>query len=357
MRKRTTRGAAALLMVMLLAAVSATLLSAWYANQDSQRRSELEREAGRVFAAWVLAAHRASQERQAQLSNTQAVIFQPQVLRGWGTVPVGLPLPRQGTVTLGVIDDGNGVPMAFGILEPRDNVAVRALRMGALDGGLAQLATAGDDTTPMSSHQPALEAALGRSFSGNTLFATADFGIEYLEDTLYRRPQPGRPRLNRMETDLDSGEQDILAAGVVGGRSMTVRGEAVMGGPSRVGGDAEARSLRAGEFEARDLRTAQLEVRNRLLVGRAVTRILTTGALRASRHLEAGSLVSQGELRAASLVVVDRAAITGEFRVRSLDAPELAVDSTLTASGIDTAGIYGPDAVIDTLTTGQCSGC
>ena len=357
MRHRTTRGAAALVMVMGLATISATLLAAWYANQDSERRFALKSHSGRVFAAWVLAAHRASQERPAQLANAQPALLQPQVLRGWGVVPVGLPLPGHGDLTLGVIDDGNGVPMAFGVLEPRRGVAPQFLRLGALDGGLAQIATAGDDTTPMSDHQPVIEAAIGRALPEGALFVTADIGIEYHEDTLYRRSQPGRPRLNRMETDLDVGDEDILAASAVDGRTLTVRRDATVGGPSRVGGDAEARVLRAGELEARDLRTARLEVRNRLQVGRALTRTLATGDLAARAHFEAANLASQGELRAANLVTTGRASLSGEARVRALDANELSVGSTLTATGINATGIYGPDAAIGRLTTGHCSGC
>ena len=93
----------------------------------------LDRAAGRIFAAWFQAAHRASQEHAAAFETTLAgghtIVLTPARLRALGTAPPGLPdAPgRNATFFLGVIADGTrrGIPMAFGVLEP------------SLDGGAA----------------------------------------------------------------------------------------------------------------------------------------------------------------------------------------------------------------------------
>ena len=62
LRLRYRRGAGALVAVLLLAALAGTGLAAHYAAQHSARQMASAFEGGRVFGAWVLAAHRASQE-------------------------------------------------------------------------------------------------------------------------------------------------------------------------------------------------------------------------------------------------------------------------------------------------------
>ena len=60
-RARHGRGAGALLGVLLLAALAGAALTVHYEAQDAKRVLALDRAAGRVFAAWVLTAHRATQ--------------------------------------------------------------------------------------------------------------------------------------------------------------------------------------------------------------------------------------------------------------------------------------------------------
>ena len=60
--RRYRCGAGALVAVLLLAALAGTGLAVHYAAQHAARQTAQAFEAGRVFAAWVLAAHRASQE-------------------------------------------------------------------------------------------------------------------------------------------------------------------------------------------------------------------------------------------------------------------------------------------------------
>ena len=47
-----------------------------------------------------------------------------------------------------------------------------------------------------------MEAHSARPLAVDALYVTADRGLHYRERALYRRAQPGRPWLNRMETDL-----------------------------------------------------------------------------------------------------------------------------------------------------------
>ena len=176
-------------------------------------------EAGRVFGAWVLAAHRASQEQDfsARLALQRSFVLTPAELRGFGAVPPGLPerAGRDASFTVGIMDDGRGqaglppVAMAFGVLEPARTEAAPALRSGAIAAGLAALAEAGSTDTVMADHVPAIEGALGQPLAADTFYVTADAGLRYADAVLYRRPQPGRPGLNRMATALDGDGHDV----------------------------------------------------------------------------------------------------------------------------------------------------
>ena len=114
----------------------------------------LDRAAGRIFATWFRAAHRASQDQAAAFETTLAgghtIVLMPARLRAIGAPPPGLPdAPgRKATFVFGVIPDGttHGVPMAFGVLEPSpDGGAAHgvAIREGALAAGLAGLESVG----------------------------------------------------------------------------------------------------------------------------------------------------------------------------------------------------------------------
>ena len=63
--RRYTCGAGALLGVLLLAAFAGTALTLHYEARGLARGEALDRAAGRVFAAWFRAAHRASQDQAA----------------------------------------------------------------------------------------------------------------------------------------------------------------------------------------------------------------------------------------------------------------------------------------------------
>ena len=81
--RRYRRGAGALVAVLLLATLAGTGLAAHYAAQHAARQTAQAFEAGRVFAAWVLSAHRASQEMDysVRLAVEPAFVPTPATLR------------------------------------------------------------------------------------------------------------------------------------------------------------------------------------------------------------------------------------------------------------------------------------
>ena len=99
--RRHTCGAGALLGVLLLAAFAGTALTLHYEARGLARGEALDRAAGRIFATWFQAAHRASQEQAATFAQTlnigNAVILTPARLRALGTAPPGLPDAPDGT--------------------------------------------------------------------------------------------------------------------------------------------------------------------------------------------------------------------------------------------------------------------
>ena len=368
------RGAAALFGVTAVAAVAGAALTAWYAAHDDARLALLDRESGRVFAWWFLGAHRASQERDfsAQFTTTPAGFTLTPTQIG-GAAPPGLPdrPGKRATATFGLIDDGAGVPMAFGVLEPELASSSPAIRAGALAAGMADLAESGASVSPMTARLPAIAAVLGRPVPAGALYATADFGVRYDEAALYRRSQPGRPWLNRMSTDLDlAGDpaatppvpnRRIVDAGAVSATSTTVSGGVTATTASTARGAASAASVSAAT-----LRPEVLDVRADLVVSRRLTarRVWTTGNLAAASvaatgRLSAGRMTARGAATAASLTAGGPTAVSGALQTDSVtsgsvSAPLLASSGNLALG----AGLSAPHAAISgTLTVQSCDGC
>ena len=360
--RRGVRGAGALVAVLLLAALAGAALAAHYAARGDARGRALDREAGRAFAAWVLAAHRASQERgfAARLAGGTGFALTPAELRGFGAVPPGLPdrTAKDAAFTVGILDDGAGVGMAFGVLEPDRAGALPALREGALAAGLAAVAEAGDAAAPMAARLPAIERALGRSIAADALYVTADAGIRYRDDTLYRRPQPGRPWLNRMETGLDAGGRNLAGAGAVTARAAAVSGDAAAGGAT-VDADVDAARLDARSLEAGELGAAGLAVSADLVIGSArVAGALRTRSAAVAGRLQAAALRTPGRLTAGTLAAAGTATVSGASAVRSLEGEALAVSGRLSARRIAATGAYGPQArVSGAMAAARCDGC
>ena len=364
---RYRAGAGALVAVLLLAALAGTGLAVHYAAEHAARQTASAFHAGRVFGEWVLAVHRATQELDfgARLAVEPAFVLTPAALRGAGAVPPGLPaqVGRDASFTVGVVDDGRGVPgtapvaMAFGVLEPTRPETVPAMRQGAVAAGLAALADAGSARTAMATHVPAIETALGRPLTVDALYVTADAGLRYRDQLLYRRPQPGRPGLNRMETGVGAGGNDVTGVAAAEGVTAQVSEDAEAGGSGAVTGDAGAARLGTESLEAGALGAASLAVSAELLVGRAAAGPVSAGSVSVTGRLEAASLTTAGSLTAETLAAASATAVAGPGSAGTLAGEVLSVSGALRASQIDSSGLHGPDAAIGTLTVGSCGGC
>ena len=365
--RRYRVGAGALVAVLLLAALAGTGLAVHYAAQHAARQMASSFEAGRVFGEWVLAAHRASQEHgfALRLETEPAFVLTPAALRALGAVPPGLPfrVGRDATFTVGIMDDGRGGPgsepvaMAFGVLEPARPEVAPALRSGAVAAGLAALAEAGSAETAMAAHVPAIEAALGRPLAADGLYVTADAGLRYDDRTLYRRAQPGRPGLNRMETTLDAGGHDVTGIADAEGFTASVSRDAEVGASGSVIGDAGAGGVKAGSLEAGALGAALLTVSAELLVGRAVAGPVSAGTAEVNGRLEAASVAVTGELTAATLAVAGATSVSGPSSAQTLAGEMLTASGIMRAVRISSTGLHGPDASIGVLSVGSCGGC
>ena len=379
-RSRHGRGAGAVLGALLLAALAGAALAVHYEARERERAVALDRAAGRVFAAWVTAAHRATQAHadafETALDGSVGVLLTVARLRTLGTAPAGLPARpgRFASMTLGAIADGTGrrgpeeslVPMAFGVLEP-GAARASALRAGALQAGLAALAPGGG--TQMERHRAAIEAALGRPLAANALYVTADRGIRYRERALHRRAQPGRPWLNRMETALemappgatdadDPARRAVTGAAAVSAEEAAVDTDVSVGGNAAVGGGAEAANLAADRVEAGEAAAPALDVAGELVVGVAATGALTAGSAAVTGRIEAGALRTAGALDAAALSVAGAVTVDGAASARDIAGERLQVSGTLAGTGTAAGGVYGPDAhVAGLLTVGSCAGC
>ena len=380
-RGRNGRGAGALLGVMLLAVLAGGGLAVHYETREAARAQALDRAAGRVFAGWVQAAHRATQAHadafETALETQMGILLTVARLRRLGAAPPGLPEKpgRNAVMALGVIPDGTAggvpgrspVPMAFGVLEPDVAARPSAMREGALEAGLAALAPAGGSL--MEAHRPAIEAVLGRSLGPDALWVTADRGLRYRERVLYRRAQPGRPWLNRMETDLamappgtadpaDPARRNIRDAGAVGAEAAEIGTDIAVGGQADIGGRADAASAAAETVEAGDVAGAALRVSADLVVGAAVTGRLEADSVTASGRLEAAALRTVGVLDAAALSVAGTATVQGAAAAREAAGETLGVADALGGGRTAAGGVYGPDATIaGLLTVGSCAGC
>ena len=328
--RRAKLGAGALLAVLLLVVGAAGALAVYYSERADAERRAADREAGRVFALWFQAAHRASQEFSVDDPPGPGSNFTDRVggggfllstaeLRGLGVVPLGLPerAGRGVPFALGIIDDGNGVPMAFGVVEPEGWAHTASLREGALEGGLAQIEDVFGAGSEMHDHVAEIQTVLGRAPSSDALFLTADRGVRYRDGVVYRRAQPGQSRLNRMETALNAGgcgaandePCNLVNGGPVGAEEVSVTPDPSGPVPSKVGGDgkiatwtrvgtpASPSRLEAASFSAVKLSASELGVSRQLVVGSSEPG--TTGTVN-SEQLNGPSLTVRGVLTVGS---------------------------------------------------------
>ena len=100
-RSRHERGAGAVLGTMLLAVLAGGALAAHYETREAERALALDRAAGRVFGAWVQAAHRATQAHadafETALETQVGIVLTVARLSALGAAPPGLPERPGGT--------------------------------------------------------------------------------------------------------------------------------------------------------------------------------------------------------------------------------------------------------------------
>ena len=344
--RRRCQGSAELFGVLLLMALAVTVLAQHHRAHVTTVLVERDEAAGRLLAAWFLAAHRAVQEgrwtgaRELPLRDVPA--------------PTGLRSDQR--IRLGVIDDGNGVAMAFGVFTPRGGEAIRHVRSGAIDAGLSRLEEAGITSGPMARHSNAIEAALGDSLQTHALYLTADNGLRWRNGVLHRRPQPGRPWLSRMEGGLDAGAFSIRDTG-------TTRAVAVMSalssaaGSAHIAGSLGAASLEADRLVAGGLAVPRLTIARDLAVGRlSASATLAAVEAEAINSLASASLetdrVAVQKLLVGSGVTVSGAATWNNVVAGSLAAP------AIRTTDLTTRRLFGPRLrVSGTLAADSCQGC
>lgn len=398
---RHSRGAAELLGVLLLGLAAAAALLLWNDTAAEDRRVADARDRGRLFGMWLEVAHEATMAthdagyvdyRAALALDPDGFEVVPGNLLG---VPAGLPVPDG--LRCGVMDDGAGVPMAWCVLAV-DDFSRGPARLGGLEAGLAAVGVAGLGGTPMADREAGVAAALGAALGAGNLFATADRGLVYQDEAIYRRAQPGRPWASRMEAELDLGGNDVVGGGDVDANSAEVSGdvesriEASVAGSVACDGDlaglgpcdGNVGTLGAEALVGDALRvnegvvTPVLELANAARVGlpggtpgnAVVAGRVEGGSLRAVGRVEAGLLVVGGALGGVSTLTSSGGVDAREFEVGSSFVSTGAAGSRVAGVGDMTADtlvgdnialggdVFGPFGWIKvTLTVGSCDGC
>ena len=350
---RRTGGAAEVLAAMLLLAAGAAALALHYRAEARERAEADSRALGTAFAAAFLAAHRASQFEAPALRTRLAATpagFRTTAaeLQGWGVLPPGLPADAR--IRVGIVADPSvpagapAVPMAVGLLSAP---AWQPAREGALSAGLAALGAVAAPG-PLDARRAAIETALGRTAAAGDLWVSADLGLGHRSTVLHRLPQPGRPNLNRMESDLDLDGNAVADAGALAARSLTADPGAVGLPALNVGTDATISGAPVPAGDPGHLTSPHhgLAASAGVTVGQAVglRGRANAASLTVSGALAASSGTATGAASAAS------AAASGSFAARLL---------TLTGDRRVTVGtrLAAGWAQVGTLTAGSCSGC
>lgn len=358
--RRLRRGAVELLAVILLTVLAGVALAAWQAAEGrAVTRSRLAAD-GAVFAAWTFAAHRAAQTNDYSTAIAAGgTLLTPAAIRTAGAGPPGLRDTLVfATMTFGVIDDGNGVAMAFAVLDPARDEHLPGLVTGMVSTGITVAEYAAGPAGLLATHRPAIEALVGTAIPTDAVYVTAD-ALPVRAATLYRRSQPGRPWLTAMDADLDIATHALLDASTIATGTMTSTA-AVQAGTLDVEGAASAASLSAVDLDAALVDAgAAFTLTGNLLVG-TLTAIgaLTPGSANVTGDLQAASLQAT-TLAAQDVTVAGSASITAGIAADRAAAGTLAGTPTVTTATVTASGgVYGPSlTVTGALTVGSCDGC
>ena len=153
--------------------------------------------------------------------------------------------------------------------------------------------------------------------------------------------------------------RNIVAAGAVMARAADLSGAAEIGGNAMVDDSVTAGRLATADLSARELDGAALTVSADLIVGHAVTGVVSTASVKVAERLDAGGLSTAGTLSARTLSAATAVSVAGEAAVTgTFDGEETRVSGALQAGGIAARTAHGPQARIDGLmTVGSCGGC
>ena len=369
--KRWRRGAAEILLVLVVAAAAAAALL--YHSQSLERAAaQDQREAdGRIFAGWVMGAHRATMELDYSASMPTGQVLNQAGLRAAGMVPPGLPEgTRHGTVFLGVIDDDPAatpdVPMAFAVLQVDGAEKSLAVASGALLEGLAFVERVGDGGPMTDRHRNRIETVLGTALDDEDLLVTADIGIRVDPAQAYRRAQPGKPWLSAMETDLDMSDtlgtrRALVGVGALEATSADILGD-VEGASATAAGAVSAATAEAGSMTLTSVAADSVRVIDDLLIrgdvflsGQATARDDATSQGR----VQAGTGTVVGSVNAGSLAATTTLStpglldVTGRVTASSGEGSPIVTVTTVTLGGL-----YGPTLTATTVNvSGSCQGC
>lgn len=371
-RDRGQRGAALLSFVLILSALAGAGMLRDLEARAARDMEARARAAGALFAQWFRATHHLAQSEEAHYRTLVAAQgsapVRPAELRRTGLVPPWMPERTDAgqTLTLGVIDDGRGVPMAFALATSTEALSP-LYREGFVAGAAAN--RAGDVAGPgrearATRWQGAIERALGRPLERGELYATADAGIAHDRRVVYRREQPGRAGQSRMETSLAFGDgAGISDVGALDALRAEVA-DRLSAGTLQTGGGLAARSARVeGDLHARHAEGQGVTVRAALGASHWGTGTLEARRLGVDAELAAHGVKATGEVGAPGELVIDRG--FEAQRVRSAKAMSERVEAwgapgTLAASGgVEAHYSVGERAVFNgTVTvTGECMGC
>ena len=270
------------------------------------------------------------------------------------------------TISLGSIDDGRGVPMAFAVATPERALSAPYLESfvaGAAENRVGDIAGPGRNA-PASRWQPAIERVLGRALEPGELFATADSGVANDRRVVYRRAQPGRGGGALMETSLHFGD----GAGITGVDELDaldaeVR-ERLTVGTLRTGAGLIASSTRAeGDVRTRLAESGDVTVNTSLNAAHLRTGEFGAGSLSVETELSSPRVRSSGAVSAAGTSVVNGDLVALDARSANLAGERVdawGASGTFEARNrvrarysVGERAVFGGPVVVQ----GECAGC
>lgn len=364
------------LLIMLLVAGVAGLALLFYAHlsREDLRHSQAFA-TGKNLSAWLYYTHLYVNDNQGTFAGVPGMVITQNTLTSIRLAPDWLSTTTHpdDTITLGVIDDGNGVPMAFVVwnttiplpLDFRDTILDGlSLTQGIAKNTHAGIAGITNIIGTSLTHQPSIEAAIGYPLEVGDIVLTADIAIEYNFTAFYRKSQPGHPELNQMQDNLDLGGNnfsafDLRATSGEITTDVTVNGQANITDDMNISGNATSPLANLQRLDANTLQASQTTV-TELLVGTLTSNVLSAEDIEAQTAIFTTSLDVENTAATAEAQFID-AQINNSTTVQELQADVIykpSGDLISKSDGVNTDQLYSPLVTIEnTLTTGECAGC